>query len=223
MRHARQELGLVLRGKSQLVALLLKQLHELDLVDGHGGLTGEGRADGHLALVERTYVAAPDVQHPHDVIVAQHGCRHGCAEAGDSLEIEPTEVRVGEHVGDLTRGAFETHPPAEASPVENQRMVGHVRKCIVGDADCAGQPVDIVLEEVQERRVGPAQSASAVQDRVQYLVGIAREAAQGRQHLVRGGELTFERQVVALKSDKSFCADNLRACRFFDHGCLPRR
>jgi hypothetical protein len=58
---------------------------------------------------------------------------------------------------------------------------------------------------------------------VQYLVGITCEAAQGRQHLIRGGELTFERQVVALKSAKSFCAHNLRACRFFDHGCLPCR
>ena len=107
----------------------------------------------------------------------------------DPLHVLPPVVRVGEHVGDLLRPAVEPDPPGERAAVGRRRVAGDVVRELVGHARRASQAVDLAVQEVDLRDVGPAQPAGAVDQRVQHDVGIRGGTAEGAEHLARRGQL----------------------------------
>ena len=116
----------------------LELLHERDAVDGHGRLSGEGRHDGHLPLVERADVVAPDRECADDLLVEDHRRAHGGPEPGHPLEVVAAVLRVGEHVGDLLG------PPVQADPADQRLPVDWHR--VLGDhlTDSSETPTDLI-------------------------------------------------------------------------------
>jgi hypothetical protein len=176
----------------ELGAAGLQLLHELDAVDRHRGLTREGGDDRHLPLVEGLDLAAPDVEGTDHLVVEEHRRTHRGAVPADPLEVEPSVVRVRQHVRDLLGPTVEPDPADQGLPADGHRVLGDEPDRLLADPGGGVQPVDAVLEEVQEGRLGAAQPASALDDGAQHRLGIARGTADGRQHPVGGLELLRE-------------------------------
>ena len=91
VRHAREELRLVLAGDGQLQTLAGQLLVEPGVGQGDGGLAGEGREQVAYLVVEDARLPAPHDERPdHPVGAAQ---RHGDQRA-PAVGVEDLEVRV---------------------------------------------------------------------------------------------------------------------------------
>ena len=158
-------------------------------MDRHRGLPRERGDDGHLPLVERTDLVAPDVERPDDLVVDQHRCPHGGPEAGDLLEVVPAVLRIGQHVRDLLGPAVQPDPADQRVAVERHRVLGDEGDRLVGETGRLDQLVDAVSEEVEVSRVRPAEPARALHDGREDALGVGGRATQRREDLVGGLEL----------------------------------
>ena len=107
VRHAGQELRLVAAGDFELAGLGLQLAEQACVDDGQRGLAGEGFEQLDQFGREGARPPAPDHQHPHHVVAAQHGNREHRAPAVPEQDLQMWVALGVRKVGNLQRAVAE--------------------------------------------------------------------------------------------------------------------
>ena len=170
MAHVGQELGLVSVRLLQHAALLGYVSVEARVLDGDGGLAGEGGKQGDVPLAEGAGRFPDDHYGPDDPAIALHGNRKDGPIALPCQDIPEGVVRFGQDVGDLD-GLARGRAPARGPLAQGH--LGDLEgpdECLAGIPTGAGAELPGRLEIlIDESGVRLAQLARLLCDRAQHL------------------------------------------------------
>ena len=179
MGHVGEELGLVAAGGLELAALVRDLAEEPGVLDGQGGLGGEGLEQLDDFRRERARRLLVDREPPDQLVLAQHRDREQRAgpRAEEDVAEGPAIGILRGDVGDLDRLAGHRHAALDALTLAGRRAPGeghHLLVQVVGGAEVEGLGRLVVL--VDGAGVGPGQLAGASHDGLEHRVQVEGRA-----------------------------------------------